>query len=601
MSDVADFLGRYEPFSNAEPAELELLAEAADVVSAPPGTSILIEDGAVSRGVYVVRCGAVELVHEDEVVDVLDVGEVFGHPSMLTGQSPAFTVRAREQCELILIPAKQAVPHLSGEFVASTLRARMIRTGQVVHAQGDVRTAHLGDLVHRPAPICAPTDTVREAARRMAEKDVSCILVDLDGAWGVLTDSDLRRKLVAEGLSYDTPVSQLMVDRAMTVPPDRLAIDAMIDMLDLGIHHLPVVDSRGTPLGIVTATDLMYLEGRTPFAVRRAISKAESADQVVEAAGYLPQTIVALTRAGVSSVDACRVLALAGDTATTRLLELAFQSHGAPPCSWAWMALGSVARREQTLASDQDNAFAYDDPGGEEVDAFFATVAAEINNDLERCGFGADNSDVMARNRQWRMSSSEWSRVLADCLERPDRSHLVRAAVSFDFRQVAGGLDIVRPLVAIERQAPRHPDFVARLARTATDFTPPLGRRGKLITNDDGRIDLKKQGIIPIVNLARFHAIASGITVSSTLERLTATEAAGQLSGEASSELREVFELLLGLRVEQQVAQVERGERPRNMLDPRSLPTLARSQMVQAFQVIASHQKQLARYVPIGL
>jgi CBS domain-containing protein len=601
MSDVAEFLGRYKPFSHADPQELELLAEAADVVSAQPGASILIEDGAVSRGVYVVRSGSVELVHEDEVVDVLDVGEVFGHPSMLTGQSPAFTVRARERCELILIPAKQAVPHLSGEFVAATLRARMIRTGQVAHAQGDVRTAHLGDLVHRPAPICAPTDTVREAARRMAEKDVSCILVDLDGAWGVLTDSDLRRKLVAEGLPYDTPVSQLMVDRAMTVPPDRLAIDAMIDMLDLGIHHLPVVDSRGTPLGIVTATDLMYLEGRTPFAVRRAISKAETADQVVEAASYLPQTIVALTRAGVSSVDACRVLALAGDTATTRLLELAFQRHGAPPCSWAWMALGSVARREQTLASDQDNAFAYDDPGGEEIDAFFAMVAAEINNDLERCGFGADNSDVMARNRQWRMSSSEWSRVLADCLERPDRSHLVRAAVSFDFRQVAGGLDIVRPLVAIERQAPRHPDFVARLARTATDFTPPLGRRGKLITNDDGRIDLKKQGIIPIVNLARFHAIAAGITVSSTLERLTATEAAGQLSGEASSELREVFELLLGLRVDQQVAQVERGEQPRNMLDPRGLPTLARSQMVQAFQVIAGHQKQLARYVPIGM
>src|SRR4029079_18530549 len=122
----------------------------------------------------------------------------------------------------------------------------VVRHGQGVHGQGDVRRAHLGDLVHRPAPICAPTDTVREAARRMAEKDVSCILVDLDGAWGVLTDSDLRLKLVAAGLSYDTPVSELMVDRAMTLPPDRLAIDAMIDMLDLRIHHLPVVDPRGT-------------------------------------------------------------------------------------------------------------------------------------------------------------------------------------------------------------------------------------------------------------------------------------------------------------------------------------------------------------------
>ena len=162
----------------------------------------------------------------------------------------------------------------------------------------------------------------------MAEKDVSCILVEVDNGWGVLTDSDLRRKLVAEGLPYDTPVSALMVDQAMTVPPERLAIDAMIDMLDLGIHHLPVVDARGTPLGIVTATDLMYLESRTPFAVRRAISKAETPDEVVAAAGHLPQTIVALTRAGVSSVDACRVLALAGDTATTRLIDLAFREHG---------------------------------------------------------------------------------------------------------------------------------------------------------------------------------------------------------------------------------------------------------------------------------
>jgi CBS domain-containing protein len=601
VNDIAAFLGRYQPFSGADQTQLELLAEGAQILHPDAGSVILAEDGAVSTGVYVVREGAVELVHDDEVVDVLDVGEVFGHPSMLTGRAPAFTVRARDRSELILIPAELAVPHMSSAFVAATLRARMVRTGQVAHAQADVRTAPLGDLVHRPAAICTPEDTVREAARRMAEKDVSCILVDVGDGWGVLTDSDLRRKLVAEGLPYETPVSELMVRQAMTVPPDRLAIDAMIDMLDLGIHHLPVVDSRGTPLGIVTATDLMYLEGRTPFAVRRGISKAETPDQVVEAARYLPQTIVALTRAGVSSVDACRVLALSGDTATGRLLELAWQRHGAPPCAWAWMALGSVARREQTLASDQDNAFAYDDPGGEEVDAFFAAVCNEVNTDLERCGFGADHADVLARNRQWRMSRQEWERVLADCLERPDRSHLIRAAVSFDFRQVAGGLEIVRPLVTIERQAPAHPDFVARLARTATDFTPPIGRRGRLVTDDDGRIDLKRRGIIPIVNLARFHAIAAGVTVSSTLERLTATQAAGQLSAEAASELQEVFELILRLRLEQQVAQVERGEEPGNLLDPRDLPPLTRTQMVQAFQVVAHHQKLLGRYVPIGL
>ena len=73
------------------------------------------------------------------------------------------------------------------------------------------------------------------------------------------------------------------------------------------------------------------------------------------------------------------------------------------------------------------------------------------------------------------------------------------------------------------------------------------------------------------------------------------------MSAEASSELREVFELILRLRLEQQVAQVERGEEPGNLLDPGQLPPLTRSQMVQAFQVIAQHQKLLGRYVPIGL
>jgi CBS domain-containing protein len=601
VSEVAEFLGRFPPFDEVDPAELERLAEATTSAFYEPGQVVLFEDGPIARHLYMVRSGTIELVHDDEPVGVLGSGEAFGHPSFLTGRGPAFTSRAREHTELLLIPAELATPHLSNEYVARTLRDRMVRVGHVVHARGDVRTARLGDLVHRPAAICRPDDTVRVAAQRMAEKDVSCVLVEMDGGWGVLTDSDLRRKLVAEGLSYETPVSALMVGHAMTVPPDRLAIDAMIDMLDLGIHHLPVVDNRDTPLGIVTATDLMYLESRTPFAVRRAISKAETPEQVIAAAEHLPQTIVALIRAGVSAIDACRVLTLAGDTATIRLLDIAVDRGGAPPCAWAWMALGSVARREQTLASDQDNAFAYDDPGGPEVDAYFAAIAEQVNDGLESCGFGRDNSNVLARNRQWRMSRSEWERVLIDCLERPDRSRLVRAAVSFDFRQVVGGLEIVRPLVAIERRAPQHPDFIARLARTATDFTPPLGRRGKLATDDLGMIDLKKHGIIPIVNLTRFHSIAAGITVSSTLERLTAAEAAGAIDRDAASELREAFELVLRLRIELQAGQAERGEPLGNLLDPGTLPPLRRGQLVSAFQAVAAQQKRLGRFVPLGM
>ena len=137
--------------------------------------------------------------------------------------------------------------------------------------------------------------------------------------------------------------------------------------------------------------------------------------------------------------------------------------------AWAWLALGSVARRELTLASDQDNALAYADGGGAPADAYLAAVAADVNAGLAACGFGEDNAEVLARSPRWRMTESAWQAVFRECLEHPDRSRLVRAAVAFDFRHVAGGLEIVPPLVAIVREAPGHADFVRRLARTATD------------------------------------------------------------------------------------------------------------------------------------
>jgi CBS domain-containing protein len=598
----AAFLRRFPPFSDLPDGELERAEEAMLERSYAEGEAILVEDGRPARYLFVVRTGAVELVHENEVIDVLAPGEAFGHPSLLSGMAPAFDVRAREPTVCILLEAGIARKLLGSpagvEFVASSLRERLVRTGYVAHAQADQRTAHLGALVHRPAVECTPETSAGEAARLMSEADVSCLLVRLDDGFGIVTDSDLRLKLVAPGRPYDTPVSSLMTAPAVVFAPERLAVDAMIDMLDAGIHHLPLVRADGTPVGIVTATDLMYLESRTPFAIRRSIANAETVDEVVAAASHLPQVVVSLIRAGVGATDVGRVLALQSDTATMRLIDLAMVARGGSPEAWAWLALGSTARREASLNSDQDNALAYAEDG---EDGWFAGVATDVNEGLARCGFGADNADVLARNRQWRMSEADWTRVFRDCLDHPDRSHLTRAAVAFDFRHVCGGLQIVRPLVEIERGAPAHPDFVRRLARTATDFQPPLGFRGKLQLDDDGRFDIKRGGVVPIANLARFHAIRSGITLSNTIGRLRGAAEAGALESDRAAELEEAFELVTRLRLEHQAAEVESGRPPTNRLAPADLPPLTRGQLRSALRAVADAQHALARFVPLGM
>jgi CBS domain-containing protein len=602
MGETAAFLRRYPPFDALPEGELERAEAAVLERTYAEGDLVLVEDGTPARHLYVVRTGSVELVHEEEVIDVLEPGEAFGHPSLLSGMAPAFDVRAREATVCLLLDAAVA-RHLLGspsgvEFVASSLRERLVRTGHVAHAQADQRTAHLGALVHRPAIECTPDTPAGKAARLMAEADVSCLLVRLPDGFGIVTDSDLRRKLIARDRSYDTPVRDLMVAPALTFRPERLAIDAMIDMLDRGIHHLPIVEASGVAVGVVTATDLMYLESRTPFALRRSIAHAATVDEVVEAASHLPQVVVSLTHAGVVATDVGRVLALQSDTATVRLIDLALARLGTAPSAWAWMALGSTARREASLASDQDNALAY---AGEHGDDWYAALAADVNDGLARCGFGADNAEVLARNRQWRMSDADWQRVFRDCLEQPDRSHLVRAAVAFDFRHVCGGLQIVRPLVEIERQAPAHPDFLRRLARTATDFQPPLGFRGRLQIDDDGRIDVKRGGVVPIANLARFHALQAGITVSDTIGRLRGAAQVGSLEGESAAALEEAFELVTRLRLEHQAGEVEAGMPPTNRIAPADLAPLTRGQLRSALRVVADAQHALGRFVPLGM
>ena len=230
----------------------------------------------------------------------------------------------------------------------------------------------------------------------------------------------------------------------------------------------------------------------SPFALRAAIFNATSEAALDAATKELPELFAALVQAGLKATDIGRVLALNCDAVTTRLLDFAIARHGPAPRAWAWLALGSVARRELTLASDQDNALAYADPADPEVDAYFERIAQDVNAGLVRAGFGADISGVVAENRFGACLSRGGFRPFETVLRSPDLSHLVRAVVAFDFRHVAGGLEVTPPLVAVLQEAREHPGFLAQLARTATDVPPPLPHRFFVSRWERQEIDLKK-------------------------------------------------------------------------------------------------------------
>ena len=600
--EIAAFLLRFSPFAELPPDELSRVAAGASVRRYSEGEDVLVEDGEPANAMYVVLGGSMELVHEGEVIDVLEPGESFGHPSLLTGMAPAFTVRAHEDSTCVLVPREPALGVLAGlsgaTFVAATLREWLTRTGHAVHALPPLGTVRVGELVTREVVHCDPNTTIRKAAEVMTDADASAALVRDGQRLFIVTDAVLRATVVAGQLSAENPVFRAAVP-ATEVDPGRLAVDAVVDMLDAGVDHLVVVDPRRNVLGILSAADLLGLESRSPFALRHAVLRARSESDLAVAAERLPGLFLALLDSGLSPVDIGRVLSLQLDTFATRLIDFFVRDEGPAPSSWAWLDLGSAARREFTLASDQENALAYDDADGDpSVDSYFERMGRFVSGGLERIGVKPDANGVLASSRRWRMSRSEWLRVFEECFTSPDRSHLIRATVAFDFRHVGGGLEIVQPLVGVLREARRYPDFIGRIARTATDFRPPLGFRGSLTA---GRLDIKRGGTIPTVNLARFFALSNGITISPTLDRLVAAEEVGALDAETATVLREAFAVFARVRLLNHAAQIEAGQAPDNLIDPSQLPPLARTELREAFRAVAQAQKRLSVYVPLGI
>jgi CBS domain-containing protein len=603
MEHLDTFLHRYPPFDELAPETVAALAAQGDIRAFGDGESILVEDGPPAAGLWVLLTGSLDLVHEGEVVQVIEPGECFGHPSLLTGLSPAFTVRAREPSECALFPreAGQAVMATAAgaRYIARTMRKRLTRTGHTVHGLHDVGPTPVSAIM-RPPIFCEPDTSVRDAARRIDAPDTSVLLVELpSGELGVVTDAEIRHAAAADPARLDAPAAEIARTAVPAVRADQLAIEATVDMLTAGVEPL-IVRDRGTVRGVITAADLLGLEAGSPIALRHVILGAADEQELEHAAERLSKLFLLLVEAGVPSSDIGRVLTLQHDAVVARLIDFAFRRHGPAPVAWAWLDLGSAARREFTLGSDQDNALAYADPPAgheEEVDAYFAQLGADVNAGLARCGIGIDNNGVLAGQRLWRMSKSNWLRTFQECLHEPDESHLIRATVAFDFRAAAGGLSVAPELTERIRAARRYPQFMRLIARTAAEVPLPLTFRGNLAV-DDGRLDLKRGGIIPLVNLARFHALAHGVTISPTLDRIGAVESLGGLTDGAADALRDAFGVIMRIRFERHAAAIRAGEPIDNLIDPTELSPIVRTELREALGVIKRSQRHLGAFTP---
>jgi CBS domain-containing protein len=610
--DVRSFLSRHPPFDALDREALERVARSVEIEHFAPGTAILQQSGEPAHHLVVIRRGAVEVVDGGRVVDLLVEGEAFGGTSLVSGGSPTATIIAHEDSLCYLIPADVAAEVLGTSagvtFLVRALRRRIERIDESWEVErGADQYRAVGPLIRRGPVLIDPSSPVGDAARVMAREHVSCLLIPSREGLGILTDRDLRSRVVAEGRGPDTRVAEVMTPAAVTIPETTLAGDALLQMLEGGFHHFPVTAEDGNLLGVVTDTDLMGVGRDTPFAVKAAIERAGDPVGVSSAGRAIPEVVSSLIDASADPVDVGRVVALIVDAMTRRFLELGIAELGDPPTAWSWLALGSAARHEQAIGTDQDHAMAYrlDGEPAEEVDAYFARLAEIVAAGLEEAGIPRCRAEAMATNAALRRPLPAWVDRLQDWMRDLGPVGSEQLSIVLDFRGVAGPLDAQEALDAVVRTAPSHPGFTRQLSKRALDLRPPTGFFRDLVVEARGEhagtLDIKHGGTTIVSNLARAYAIGSGLTAKRTIPRLLESERAGVIDEDTRVALSEAFRFLWHIRLQHHVVRHRAAAAPDDHLDPAVLGPLARQGLKEAFRSIARAQKALALEIGVSM
>ncbi len=440
-----------------------------------------------------------------------------------------------------------------------------------------------------------------EAAARMSAAGVSGALVQKDGRWGVVTDRDLRVRLVAEGKAPSIDVGEIASFPARTIRVDASMAEAKEMMLKLGIHHLPVL-ADPEPAGLLTDIHILEASHRDSSLLRREIEAASDIDDIRRCGEGVKETIGSLLRAGAEIDRVSRLTSVLTDSLARRLLRLGQDARGELVVDHTWVALDSWGRREQGVVFDQDHAIVYGD-GGRDVVEHILSVARFVEEGLEAAGVGRCPSNVMASAPGWHGTLEEWQQRLTEWLDVPERKAVFLVSTALDGRRVSGGIDLEPLHSAIVDKAARNATYLNGLTELILDARPPLGFLGDLVLSDDGddhSIDIKHRGLVPVTLIARRFGIEAGVGAASTAKRLRAAVAAGVIDELTGSGLVEAQYLFRRLIVEHHQNQIEQGLSPTDDVTVADLGPIRRRSVREAFRLLRRVQRDLrVRMLPV--
>ncbi len=581
-----------------------------------PG-EIIIKQGTQGIYFYLIKSGLVKVYLLDEegketVLGFLGEGDCFGEISLLT-QGPTTTHIQTVEETICLVQEREAFLQMTQrnplfyKFFNQLLTQRMRTVYKellsenpgIAQVEPFLYRKQVGNMAHPGEVTSHPKGTIEEAARKIIDGGLDAIAVidDERRPVGVLKLRQIVRSVLLEGIDPQEPVERVMEKDFYAIDEQSYFFDALHEMIKHKTNELIVLDGEKFD-GILTGFDLLRFRGREVLSLLRNIEDAPGLSQLNTMRGEVEKVLKALMADGALASHACKIVSEFNDKMVRRVIKLVEEEWGPPPSSYAWLGLGSEGRKEQTLLTDQDNALLFSGPSSEQTQGYFRKFSAQVVEGLSGCGFPLCKGGVMATSPRWFGDLEEWKMKTAKWIlpAIPQEENLADIYTFLDFRSICGDPTLEKELKShVIRLIRENPSFLKSLAQSIVSIPMPLGFFKNFIVEKSGkyknRLNLKMNGLVPLVTCVKLLSLREGIAETNTLERIKALGQAKSLSPDQEEILEQGFEIFLTLKIRNNLKDIEQGRELSNHINPAELSTRQKQLLKESFVAVSQLQK----------
>ena len=586
---VEDFLNTSAPFDILDKEQKLELVKHTELVYLTADNVGDLQKGKAS--LFLIQNGQFSVQDSDAPLRHLSEGDYFGYTNIMEKRNFSLSISVDSPGLVYCFEASAVTPLFELPAIRNFfdgLRNNALQNHAISDSNSMWLYKGLEDVINK-SPVSVDVETsITMAAQIMTNQKVSSLLVTReDKLIGIITDRDLRSRVVAASLDIHLPVSHIMTPNPAQIMGNRTLFDALALMTERNIHHLPVIDQQTlVPLGMVTASDIIRHQRGNVLFIIGELSKAENLYELTRLSWQLPHYFSAHAKKAGDYDIAGKILSQATDIMTRKLIGFFQQANGKAPMMFAWLVYGSQAREDQTMGSDQDNGLLLAERPSEAQAEYFAKMADYVCNGLAKCGIKLCDGNIMASNPKLRLSLEEAIEEAKRWVKAPTKDAIMHFNIFLDVRCAAGDISLFKQLQRQRAPLMKQNMFLAALTRNSNEISVPLSMFQKFIY-EKGRkekdvIDLKTRAVALINNIARIYALADGVTLPNTLARLDALSENSQLSKRDATNLRDIWLFLNRLRWRHQLE----NKVTDNRVSVSSLSSIEKHQLKAAFKAI---------------